>query len=171
MFLRVCVGFWSLRKHTCVYLKISECKFQKSFLVLTHSHVYMHIVSECAYVVKVSPHCVFCLLLSACAWICVCTCVRLHSRAGIACAPSQTPFWTPLSPPPCDELSWMLMFCDGCEANKCFWHSTGSHYRSRPNGLARALMSRQVSQPQQLYWSHMLLMQGRTSAPLDQNLE
>lgn len=115
-----------------------------------------------------------CLLIAlfaccSCAWICVCMCVR------VACTPSQTPFWTPFRPPPppptCDELSWMLMFCDGCGANKCFWHSTGSHYRSRPNGLARALMSRQVSQPQQLYRSHTLLMQGQTSAPLDQNLE
>lgn len=65
--------------------------------------------------------------------------------------------------PPRDGLSWMLMFCDGCGANKCFWHSTGSHYRSRPNGLACALMSRQVSQPQPLYQSHTLLMQGKTS--------
>ena len=67
---------------------------------------------------------------------------------------------TPPHLPPCDGLSWMLMFCDGCGANKCFWHSTGSHYRSRPNGLASALMSRQVSQPQPLYQSHILLMQG-----------
>ena len=103
----------------------------------------------------------------------LCACVRVRG-AGAACTPSQTPFWPPPPPypptPSCDELSWMLMFCDGCGANKCFWHSTGSHYRSRPNGLARALMSRQVSQPQQLYRSHTLLMQGRTSAPLDQNL-
>lgn len=170
MFLRVCMGFWSLWKHNCVSEKLVDVN-SKSFRcvcaamstsTLTQS---LHILWKCL------PHCVVCLLLTACAWICVCTCVRLHSRAGMACTPSQTPFWTPLSSHPCDELSWMLMSCDGCGANKCFWHSTGSHYRSRPNGLARALMSRQVSQPQQLYRSHTLLMQGQTSAPLDQNLE
>lgn len=89
------------------------------------------------------------------------TCARVCARPGGGSEQSLSDTLSnPPHLPPCDGLSWMLMFCDGCGANKCFWHSTGSHYRSRPNGLASALMSRQVSQPQPLYQSHILLMQG-----------
>lgn len=67
MFLRVCVRgvLKSLKVHVCVCLKISGCKFQKEFLGVDAQPCIhnMHIVSESAYVVKVSPHC-------------VCTCVR-----------------------------------------------------------------------------------------------
>lgn len=108
---------------------------------------------------------VLCLPPALCTCMVLCVCVRV-GWGGSARATSQTSFWPPRSPAPPsrDELSWMLMFCDGCGANKCFWHSTGSHYRSRPNGLARALMSRQVSQPQPPYRSPTLLMQGQTTA-------
>lgn len=101
--------------------------------------------------------------------MCFCMCTRVHvssSAPGAVSKPSQTPPLTRSPPPARDGLSWMLMSCDGCGANKCFWHSTGSYYRTRPNGLASALMSRQISQPQPLYQSHMLLMQGWASTPL-----
>lgn len=102
------------------------------------------------------------MCVCVCAYVCVCVGV---SGLGQWADPLRHPS-DPLHPPSCDGLSWMLMFCDGCGANKCFWHSTGSHYRTRPNGLASALMSRQISQPQPLYQSNTLLMQGRTSTPL-----
>lgn len=102
--------------------------------------------------------------LCVCAFVRMCVCVGV-SGLGQWADPLRHPS-DPPHPPSCDGLSWMLMFCDGCGANKCFWHSTGSHYRTRPNGLASALMSRQISQPQPLYQSNTLLMQGRTSTPL-----
>lgn len=165
MFLRVCAGFWSLWKHVCVWLKISGCKFQKSFWVWVHSRVYMrnmHIITVCKCCERASSLCCVCLLPPARAWFCVCACGVGRVSTGNLSDILLTPH--PPAPPSRDELSWMLMFCDGCGANKCFWHSTGSHYRSRPNGLARALMSRQVSQPQPPYRSHTLLMQGQTTA-------
>lgn len=59
-----------------VCLKISGCKFQKGFWVWMHSHVYIRIVSEFAYyVVRVSPHCVVCLLL-------MCMDLRVYVCAG-----------------------------------------------------------------------------------------
>lgn len=116
----------------------------------------------CACMICRSTLCVCVTCLKAlCVWVHRCMCVtRLGQWANLLRHPSDPP-----CPPSCDWLSWMLMFCDGCRANKCFWHSTGSHYRSRPNGLASALMSRQVSQPQPLYQSHIMLMQGRISTP------
>lgn len=152
-----CVRGFEVSESECVCLKISGCKLQQSFWATRTCTVWKCWES-------VSSLCCVCLLSAVRDFVCMCL-------WGGACTPSQTSFWPPQLTPSCDELSWMLMFCDGCAANKCFWHSTGSHYRSRPNGLARALMSRQVSQPQPLYRSHTLLMQGRTSAPLDQNLE
>lgn len=102
-----------------------------------------------------------------CLCIRVSVCMRESSSApGAVSKPFQTPPLTPSLPPARDRLSWMLMSCDGCGANKCFWHSTGSYYRTRPNGLASALMSRRISQPQPLYQSHMLLMQGWASTHL-----
>lgn len=53
----------SLKAHVC--WKINGYKFQKSFRVWMHGHVYMHVVSGSANVVKASPHCVVCLLLAA----------------------------------------------------------------------------------------------------------
>lgn len=119
--------------------------------------VYVHVwYADLQYVCDMlrGPMCV-------CEWVHRCMRVaRLGQWANLPRHPSDPP-----CPSSCDWLSWMLMFCDGCGANKCFWHSTGSHYRSRPNGLASALMSRQVSQPQPLYQSHIMLMQGRISTP------
>ncbi len=123
----------------------------------------------CIYKMQIYHVCLWNVLDSVCVSVCVrvCVCVTgLGQWANPLRHPSDPP-----CPPSCDGLSWMLMFCDGCGANKCFWHSTGSHYRSRPNGLASALMSRQVSQPQPLYQSHTLLMQGPTSTPLNQTQE
>lgn len=126
------------------------------------SRMFVMFVYMCMYDMQIYRVCVWH------AWrpcVCVrvhrCMCVtRLGQWANLLRHPSDPP-----CPSSCDWLSWMLMFCDGCGANKCFWHSTGSHYRSRPNGLASALMSRQVSQPQPLYQSHIMLMQGRISTP------
>ncbi len=148
--------------------------------VCKHARVHTRYLRACICCRCVSLR-VLCLCICACmkcrstVWACeipegpayVCVCVRVRvTGLGQWANPLRHPS-DPPQPPSCDGLSWMLMFCDGCGANKCFWHSTGSYYRSRPSGLASALMSRQVSQPQPLYQSHTLLMQGRTSATLN----
>lgn len=150
-----CVKDFEVSVCGCLGVCVCVCEFQE----------YVESMKMCLCALeRVHIYCIWRVIIICILYVQEHVCVYMRNWAGAASKPSQTSP-DPPSAPPCDRLSWMLMFCDGCGANKCFWHSTGSHYRSSPNGLARALMSRQVSQPQPLYQSHMLLMQKWGNPP------